>query len=81
MDGLYTNSGPGLGADNMINAQVVLANGSIVDANAKENPELWKALKGGGFNTGIVTRYDLTAFSAVNISYGEQTQTQPMDTA
>lgn len=72
MHSLYANSEAGLGADNLVNAQVVLANGSIVQANAKENSDLWKALKGGGFNTGIVTRYDVTAFPAVNISYGKQ---------
>lgn len=37
----------------------MLASGAIVNANAKENPLLFKALKGGQNNFGIVTRFDL----------------------
>lgn len=36
----------------------------IVNANATENPDLWKALKGGSANFGIVTRFDMQAFDA-----------------
>jgi hypothetical protein len=32
--------------------KIVLANGSIIDANAKENTDLFWALKGGGPNYG-----------------------------
>ena len=32
--------------------KVVLANGSLVNANAQSNPDLWWALKGGGNNFG-----------------------------
>lgn len=42
--------------------QVVLANGDIVDANAEENPDLWKALRGGGNNFGVVTAITLKTF-------------------
>jgi FAD/FMN-containing dehydrogenase len=38
--------------------QVVLADGSIVQANASTNADLFWALKGGGANFGIVTRFD-----------------------
>ncbi|GLB13082.1 hypothetical protein AtubIFM61612_000481 [Aspergillus tubingensis] len=38
---------------------VVLADSSIVNANAQENPDLFWALKGGGPNFGIVTKMDL----------------------
>ncbi|PQE14056.1 oxidoreductase FAD-binding protein [Rutstroemia sp. NJR-2017a BBW] len=41
---------------------VVLASGKIVNANATCHPELWRALKGGSNNFGIVTRLDLLAF-------------------
>lgn len=44
------------------NTQVVLASGDIVNANAKSNDDLWRALKGGSNNFGIVTRFDLLAF-------------------
>ena len=43
--------------------QVVLANGSIVHANTTSNPNLYFALRGGGNNYGIVTRFDLNTFS------------------
>lgn len=36
-----------------------MADGTIVDANADENNDLFWALKGGGPNFGIVTRFDL----------------------
>lgn len=39
--------------------QVVLANSKVINANANENPDLFRALKGGGPNFGIVTRFDL----------------------
>ena len=39
----------------------MLANGSIVDANATSNPDLYRALKGGSNNYGVVTRFDLRA--------------------
>lgn len=50
----------GFGCDSIQNMQVVLANGSIVDANVSSNPDLFKALKGGQSNFGVVTRFDLT---------------------
>lgn len=47
----------------------MLANGTIVDANRTNNPELWKALKGGGGNFGIVTRFDLEAIPAKDLFF------------
>ena len=41
---------------------MVLASGDIVDANADVNPDLWMALRGGGNNFGIVTRFDIRTF-------------------
>lgn len=46
----------------MVNYEVVLSSGNIVNANANENPDLWRALRGGGNNFGIVTRFDLKTF-------------------
>lgn len=48
--------------DTVSNFQVVLADGPIVNANAKENPDLLVALRGGSSNFGIVTRVDLDTF-------------------
>ncbi|KAI0449993.1 FAD-binding domain-containing protein [Xylaria acuta] len=41
---------------------IVLAPGNIVDANAKDHPDLWRILRGGGNNFGVVTRFDLRTF-------------------
>ncbi|KAJ5816164.1 CAZyme family AA7 [Penicillium robsamsonii] len=57
----------GLAADNVKNFEVVLANGTIVNANAKQNNDLFWALKGGGPNYGIVSRYDLNTVPAYEI--------------
>lgn len=52
----------GFACDQILNMEVVLADGRVVNANKDENSDLWLALKGGsGGNFGIVTRFDLTA--------------------
>ncbi|KAF2404902.1 FAD-binding domain-containing protein [Trichodelitschia bisporula] len=52
----------GFVADAVVNFQVVLASGAVVNANANTNRNLFRALKGGSSNFGIVTRFDLAAF-------------------
>lgn len=58
----YFTGKHGFACDSLINAEVVLADGSVVHANKDTNPDLWKALKGGSGNLGIVTRFDMAAF-------------------
>lgn len=52
----------GFVCDQVVNHEIVLANGTAVNANATTNPDLWFALKGGSNNFGVVTRFDLKAF-------------------
>ncbi|KAI1098176.1 FAD binding domain-containing protein [Jackrogersella minutella] len=59
----------GFGCDSVVNFEVVLANGTVVNANNSTNSDLWKALKGGSSNFGIVTRYDMEALPARDIYY------------
>ncbi len=48
----------GLTADNMVGAEMITADGEQVRASENENPDLFWALRGGGGNFGIVTRFD-----------------------
>lgn len=52
----------GWACDNIVNFEVVLASGEIVNANATSRADLFKALKGGQNNFGIVTRFDLKTY-------------------
>ena len=48
----------GLCIDNMQSAEVVTASGEILNTSEAENPDLFWALRGGGGNFGIVTRFE-----------------------
>ena len=58
----YFSEKRGFVADNVVNFEVILASGEIVNANAREKSDLCAALKGGSNNFGIVSRIELPTF-------------------
>jgi FAD/FMN-containing dehydrogenase len=57
----FLSSQYGWAANNIVEFEVVLANGTIVQASTSSNTDLYSALKGGGNNFGIVTAYTMRA--------------------
>ena len=48
----------GLAVDNLVSAELIVADGRILRAAADDNPELFWAIRGGGGNFGVVTSFE-----------------------
>jgi hypothetical protein len=60
----------GLTADNLISAEVVTADGSVLRCSADDNEDLFWGIRGGGGNFGIVTEFELKLHKVGPMIYG-----------
>jgi hypothetical protein len=66
----YFSPQVGFTCDTAVNFEVVLASGELVNANASANADLYRALKGGTNNFGVVTSIDFTTVDISKILAG-----------
>lgn len=60
----YLSRKYGLALDNLVSAEVVTADGKVVEASETANPDLFWGIRGGAGNLGIVTRFEFRLFEA-----------------
>ncbi|GAA0591882.1 LLM class flavin-dependent oxidoreductase [Kribbella sandramycini] len=69
----YLSRAHGLTIDHLVGVRMVLADGSIVEANEVENPDLFWAVRGAGANFGIVTSFEFVVDVVGDVGYAELT--------
>ncbi|KAI3325543.1 FAD-binding domain-containing protein [Xylariaceae sp. AK1471] len=65
----YLSNQYGLAMDNVKSYEVVLASGRIVNASSSQNSDLYRALRGGAANFGIVTTFELQVYPQGPMSF------------
>ncbi|MGO2659700.1 FAD-binding oxidoreductase [Mycetocola reblochoni] len=67
----------GLAIDSLVGAQLVTAEGELVETSESRRPELFWALRGGGGGFGVVTRFDFVAHPVDRVRFGTVTFALP----
>lgn len=55
----FFSTSHGWACDNIRSFEIVLANGTVLNASIAENNDLWQAQKGGSGNFGLVTKFEM----------------------
>jgi FAD/FMN-containing dehydrogenase len=66
----YLSRKHGLTIDNLVSADLVLADGSFVTVSENEHPDLFWAIRGGGGNFGVVTAFEFQGQPVSTVTAG-----------